>query len=61
MSKNERKNIGKKGMKWALGNEAGFTSKHQADRFIDAIEETIILSNLIEDLKADIRGYNESI
>ena len=41
MSKNERKNIGKKGMKWALGNEAGFTSKHQADRFIDAIEETI--------------------
>ena len=41
MSKNERKNRGKKGREWALGNEAGFTSKHQADRFIDAIEETL--------------------
>ena len=28
-------------MEWALGDEAGFTSEHQATRFIDAIEETI--------------------
>ena len=27
----------------------------------DVIEETIILTNLIEDLKADIKGYNQSI
>ncbi len=41
MSKKEREDRGKKGMEWALGDEAGFTSEHQATRFIDAIEETI--------------------
>jgi hypothetical protein len=28
-------------MEWALSEEAGFTSKHQADRFVECIEETI--------------------
>ena len=34
MSKEERKRIGKKGYDWATGEEAGFTSKHQAKRVI---------------------------
>jgi glycosyltransferase involved in cell wall biosynthesis len=41
MSDKERKSRGKKGMEWALSEEAGFTSKYQADRFVEYIEETI--------------------
>ena len=40
MSNKERKERGRKGMEWALGDEAGFTSKHQANRFIDGMEDT---------------------
>jgi propanediol dehydratase small subunit len=28
-------------MEWALSDEAGFTSKYQADRFVEYIEEII--------------------
>jgi glycosyltransferase involved in cell wall biosynthesis len=39
MDSNERKEKGMEGMKWATGNEAGFTSKHQGERFIEGMEE----------------------
>jgi glycosyltransferase involved in cell wall biosynthesis len=39
LSKEERQEIGMEGYKWATGNEAGFTSKHQADRFITYIDK----------------------
>jgi hypothetical protein len=32
----ERKAKGLKGMEWALGDEAGFTTEHQAERVIEA-------------------------
>ena len=35
----ERKAKGLKGREWALSDEAGFTTKHQADRFIEAFTE----------------------
>ena len=35
----ERKSRGLKGREWALGDEAGFTSIHQANRVIEAFEE----------------------
>jgi hypothetical protein len=35
----ERKARGLKGREWAIGNEAGFTSKHQANRVIEAFNE----------------------
>jgi len=34
LSKEERQARGMEGYKWAIGDEAGFTSKHQANRFI---------------------------
>jgi glycosyltransferase involved in cell wall biosynthesis len=34
-----RKEAGLAGMEWATGDEAGFTSKHQADRVIEAFDE----------------------
>jgi hypothetical protein len=34
LSKEERQARGMEGYEWATGDEAGFTSKHQADRFI---------------------------
>ena len=34
LSKEERQEIGMEGYKWATSDEAGFTSKHQANRFI---------------------------
>jgi len=34
LSQEERKELGMEGYKWATGEEAGFTSKHQANRFI---------------------------
>jgi glycosyltransferase involved in cell wall biosynthesis len=39
LSKEERQEIGMEGYKWATGDEAGFTSKHQADRFITYIDK----------------------
>ena len=36
---NERKKIGKAGYDWATGEEAGFTSKHQAKRVIENFDE----------------------
>ncbi len=35
----ERKSRGLKGREWAIGDEAGFTSKHQAERVINAFDE----------------------
>ena len=39
LSSEERKNRGLKGREWALGDEAGFTSEHQANRVIEAFDE----------------------
>jgi len=39
LTKEERQSKGLKGREWALGDEAGFTSKHQGDRVIDALTE----------------------
>ena len=39
LSKEERKSKGLAGRKWALSDEAGFTSKHQAQRVISALDE----------------------
>ena len=35
----ERKRRGLKGREWALGDEAGFTSIHQANRVMEAFDE----------------------
>lgn len=39
LSPEERKARGLKGREWAIGDEAGFTSKHQADRVMGAFNE----------------------
>ena len=39
MTREERKALGAKGREWALSDEAGFTSKHQANRVIEAFTE----------------------
>ena len=39
MTREERKKLGFEGRKWALSDEAGFTTKHMGDRIIDAMEE----------------------
>jgi hypothetical protein len=39
LSPEERKKRGEEGMKWALGKEAGFTSKHMGDRVIEGMDE----------------------
>ena len=36
LSREERKRRGLKGREWALSDEAGFTSEHQANRVIEA-------------------------
>jgi glycosyltransferase involved in cell wall biosynthesis len=41
MSPEERKKAGMAGYKWAIGNEAGFTSGHQAQRVIENIDKTL--------------------
>jgi len=38
LSKKEREERGMAGYEWATSNEAGFTSKHQAQRFIEATD-----------------------
>ena len=39
LSSEERKERGLAGREWATSKEAGFTSKHQADRFIEATDQ----------------------
>ena len=39
MGDKKRKIAGLKGREWAIGDEAGFTSRHQADRFIEGVDE----------------------
>ena len=39
LSSEERKRIGLEGMKWATGNEAGFTSKIMGERIIEGMDE----------------------
>jgi glycosyltransferase involved in cell wall biosynthesis len=39
LSKKDRNKLGLKGREWAISNEAGFTSKHQANRVIEAFNE----------------------
>lgn len=39
LSKEERRQLGLKGREWAIGDEAGFTSKHQANRVMEAFDE----------------------
>lgn len=39
LSSEERKERGLAGRKWATSKEAGFTSKHQAERFIEATDQ----------------------
>lgn len=39
MTREERKALGKKGREWAISDEAGFTSKHQANRVMEAFTE----------------------
>jgi hypothetical protein len=39
MSAEIRTQIGLKGREWAISDEAGFTSQHQAKRFIEFIDE----------------------
>ena len=39
LSREERKALGKKGREWAISDEAGFTSKHQANRVLEAFTE----------------------
>ena len=38
LGRKELKRRGLKGREWALGDEAGFTSKHQAKRVIEALD-----------------------
>ena len=38
-SPEERKSRGLKGREWAISEEAGFTSEHQANRFVEALNE----------------------
>lgn len=39
MTREQRKALGLKGREWAISDEAGFTSKHQANRVMEAFEE----------------------
>ena len=39
MSPKDRKKAGLKGRDWALSDEAGFTSEHQANRVMEAFTE----------------------
>ena len=41
MSPEQRKKSGMTGYKWAIGDEAGFTAKHQAQRVIKNIDKTL--------------------
>ena len=40
MSPKQRKELGMAGYKWAVGDEAGFTAQHQAQRVIENIDKT---------------------
>jgi hypothetical protein len=40
MSPKQRKESGMAGYKWAVGDEAGFTAQHQAQRVIENIDKT---------------------
>ena len=39
MSKEERQENGLAGREWAIGDEAGFTGKHQAERIMNAFNQ----------------------
>ena len=39
MTREERKALGAKGREWAISDEAGLTSKHQANRVMEAYTE----------------------
>mgnify|MGYP004450793131 FL=1 len=39
LGRKKRKELGLKGREWAISDEAGFTSKHQAYRVMDAFDE----------------------
>tara|TARA_R110002153_G_scaffold20161_6_gene68581 strand:+ start:89 stop:1528 length:1440 start_codon:yes stop_codon:yes gene_type:complete len=39
LPKDKRRQLGLKGREWAINNEAGFTSKHQANRVMEAFDE----------------------
>jgi hypothetical protein len=39
LSPEERDRLGAKGREWAISDEAGFTSKHQANRVMEAFDE----------------------
>ena len=39
MGNDKRKEIGKAGMEWALGDEAGFTSEKMSGRIIEGMDE----------------------
>ena len=39
MTREERKTLGEKGREWAISDEAGFTSKHQSYRVMEAFNE----------------------
>ena len=39
LSPKEREERGLEGRKWALGDEAGFTAEHQAQRVMEGVDE----------------------
>jgi hypothetical protein len=41
MGDKKRKKVGMEGYKWAIGDEAGFTAQHQAQRVIENIDKTL--------------------
>jgi len=41
MGDKKRKKAGMEGYKWAIGDEAGFTAQHQAQRVIKNIDNTL--------------------
>ena len=57
LSPEERKNKGLKGREWAISDEAGFTSKHQANRVIEAFNE--LFDTWIPREKYDITNATE--
>ena len=57
LSSEERKERGLAGREWATNKEAGFTSKHQADRFIEATDQLFSTWNSRE--KYELLNANE--
>ena len=39
LSEEERKELGRIGREWALSDEAGFTTDHQANRIIEGLDQ----------------------